>query len=52
VPSAEPKDDDHYCDVIDEVAEGYVLMCTCGWRSTPAPTAAAVGEEWDHHRAE
>jgi hypothetical protein len=41
---------DHHCERVDELDDGYVLVCTCGWRSPVEPTAEAVGAEWDRHR--
>jgi hypothetical protein len=41
---------EHHCDAVEEVEGGYVLVCTCGWRSTADPSAATVGDLWDRHR--
>ena len=35
---------------VDEDDEGFVLICTCGWRTARHASAEAVGQEWDHHR--
>jgi hypothetical protein len=43
--------EDHRCQAVIEVSSGYVLVCTCGWRTPAAPTAATVGAHWDAHRA-
>jgi len=40
----------HRCEAVEEVEGGYVLVCTCGWRSAADPSAGAVGELWDQHR--
>ena len=40
----------HRCEAVEEVEGGYVLVCTCGWRSAADPAAAVVGELWDRHR--
>ena len=41
---------EHRCEAVEEVEGGYVLLCTCGWRSPADPSAEVVGERWDHHR--
>jgi hypothetical protein len=43
--------DDHQCAEVEELRDGYVLRCTCGWRSEPATRAAEVGAQWDDHLA-
>lgn len=35
---------------VEEDGDGFVLTCTCGWRSARHPSAEAVGHEWDRHR--
>jgi hypothetical protein len=41
---------EHLCARVDEIDTGYVLVCTCGWRSAAEPTAQAACEHWDRHR--
>jgi hypothetical protein len=40
----------HDHNVVEELGDDYVLVCGCGWRSSPSRTAADVGREWDQHR--
>jgi hypothetical protein len=42
----------HDFDRVELLAEGYVLTCSCGWRSPAHRTAEVVGSAWDHHLAE
>jgi hypothetical protein len=37
---------------VEARGDGYVLVCTCGWRTGVVRTAEAVGRQWDDHRAE
>ncbi|MCU1375854.1 MAG: hypothetical protein JWO68_3140 [Actinomycetia bacterium] len=37
---------------VEARGDGYVLVCTCGWRTSVVRTAEAVGRQWDDHRAE
>ena len=30
----------------------FVAVCSCGWRSSPYPSAGLAGSACDHHRAE
>lgn len=46
----EGSEDRHEFDRV-EYDKSYVLVCSCGWRSSASELAGAVGEEWDHHRA-
>jgi hypothetical protein len=41
----------HDFERVDVEDDGYVLVCECGWRSRPDPSAGVIGEEWDEHRA-
>jgi hypothetical protein len=41
---------EHDCADVDEIDGLYVLRCACGWQSSPARSAEAVGGEWDAHR--
>jgi hypothetical protein len=43
---------DHSFSRVDDEEGLYVLVCACGWRSSPRYRAAAVGGEWDEHLAE
>jgi hypothetical protein len=40
----------HLCEMVEEVEAGYVLVCSCGWRSPARATGSGVGEAWDEHR--
>ncbi len=40
----------HQCREVEANDAGYVLVCTCGWRSPVERTAAIVGHNWDLHR--
>jgi hypothetical protein len=36
---------------VDLVADGYVIVCECGWHTRPDRSAQVIGDEWDDHRA-
>jgi hypothetical protein len=50
VPSSGP--DHHRCQAVIEEDGGYVLVCTCGWRTPESRSAAEVGGHWDRHRGD
>jgi hypothetical protein len=31
---------------------GAIAVCTCGWRSSGAPSGGVAGAQWDAHSAE
>jgi hypothetical protein len=41
--------DAHRFDRVEADRDAYVLVCSCGWRSAPSPSAEVVGSEWDGH---
>lgn len=34
---------------VERIADGYVLICGCGWQSQRDASAGAVGLAWDDH---
>ena len=41
---------EHRCESVEETEDGYVLVCSCGWRTPADESAGVVGEHWDRHR--
>jgi hypothetical protein len=40
----------HDVERVELVVAGYVIVCECGWRTRPHPSAEVIGGEWDVHR--
>ena len=50
--TTEQSERSHDFERVDDLDDGFVLRCVCGWSSRPSPSAEMVGTEWDLHRAE
>ena len=43
--------DDHTWLGYEQDRGRFWALCSCGWRSKPAPSAGVAGTYWDDHRA-